>query len=407
VGVSHRRSGREPLTKPYFARTLADAVRFQCCGCGACCHNWGVAVDEPSRKRIEEHLAAHPHPQWGATIPVEWVNGNPILKLVDGACAYLTEDHLCWLHKEFGPEIKPLICRTYPRRPTVTSEGVFTSLTYSCHTAAGYLASDEDDGRPVHQAAFAYNEATPLFRLCEGIPLDHALFRAIDAALSAMIERSDLTVGARLCAVDAAIARIKSAIMKGDAGDARTILDRASSAERPLPPSPPLSDHLQMIRALFRHRRAYVIPGVPAQETLRKILEVFDAVYAFQDEAARPPSTIRLSRALARHWAPAAPVTEPILARYVARQFWSKYFTSSFGIQNGVRVIAILVAVIRAYATALAAISNSPVTAHHLTAAITDVEREFTHVNAIMEFWKQVLANPNADKEWFVPLLVL
>jgi Fe-S-cluster containining protein len=407
MGLPHRRSGRGRLKNSIIARTLADAARFQCCGCGACCHNWGVSVDDPSRKRIEEHLAKKPHPKWGAEIPFESAGGRPLLKLVNGACAYLTDDHLCWLHKEFGPEIKPLICRTYPRQPTVTSEGVFTSLTYSCHTAAGYLASDEDDARPVVEVALDYGEAPPPFRFSDDIALDPELFRRIDTAVMALLDRKDLAVGVRLCAADRLVAALKTALTNGDSIEARAILDGAATRLPPFPAPPALSEHLHMIRAILAHRRAFLIPGVAEQEALRRIIETIDDAFAFSDDDARPPATIRLSRALARHWAPAANVTEPILGRYVARQFWSKYFSASFGIPNGVRVIAFLTAVIRVYATAIASRAGEPVTASDLTAAIADVEREFTHVNVIMEFWKQVLANSNTDKEWFVPLLVL
>ena len=93
--------------------------------------------------------------------------------------------------------------------------------------------------------------------------------------------------------------------------------------------------------------------------------------------------------------------------QYARQQWWSRYFTYPNGLAPAVRILSILYALVRCYATALAVEDGRTVEPRDVLSAIWQIEREFVHSDLTMAFWRQILENPLASKPWFVPLLVL
>src|SRR5689334_6385971 len=105
---------------------------FRCSACGDCCRApWGINVDGDIARAIEDALARRPHPSGlraaDALNPLPQPQPDAAFRLnkrADGACVFLDDDNLCYLHKHFGPQLKPATCRTYPFRPVLRPEGV-------------------------------------------------------------------------------------------------------------------------------------------------------------------------------------------------------------------------------------------------------------------------------------------
>ena len=103
---------RKPRSLPVVAP--ASRAAFDCTACGTCCYSWTVPCHCATVERLGREFAdltpyltprEHPTALDAAT-----------LNRVDGHCVFLDEDRLCSLHKRFGPEIKPVACRSFPSK---------------------------------------------------------------------------------------------------------------------------------------------------------------------------------------------------------------------------------------------------------------------------------------------------
>ncbi len=379
-----------------------EANAFSCCGCGSCCQCWAVPVYKEDRQRIEVALAAHPHPVYGASIPLMTDGGREFLLLVNGRCAYLQPDNLCWLHGAFGPEVKPFICRAYPRRTTITPCGAFTSLSLSCHTAAAFLAAPPP-GPVTTGTAQSTDSPPPPFHLRKERPLTPPEAEAVEDLVIRILRAPDPGLSARLRRIDEALRECGEKSGK----ELKRHLKSAAEKTAPAGDAPPLSEHVTFLSSLLRHRRNFLAAESAVQEHVRRIFNTLDGVFALDDPAARPPASIRVNRALSGTWEKGRGVAEPILVRYFELQVWSKHFTHAFGIIGGFQVLCLLFAVIRLLASAYAIAESKPLAAAHVVKAIAEVEREFTHASVVVDFWREVLANPLCDKPWFLPVVVL
>lgn len=389
-------------------RASADVGRFQCCACGSCCVGWAVEIDPPAEKRLAAALATKPHPRWGAEVPADTgKDGRRWLRKDGDRCVFLTEENLCWIQREVGVEAMPEICRTFPRRVSRTPLGDLLTLGFSCHTAAGLLLDDNLEGE--READLPLPPAGPLapFALAQGEALKPAEARAVEEAILAILARGDRGAAENLAAAAALVEDLRAPHRVGDRSGFAATLRRHLESPPPPPPARPVTEHLQVLRAIFKHRRAFVFFGGPSQENIERIFRLLDEVFALEDPSARPPATVRFGRALARHWRPHLAALDPVMGRHARRSVLSRHFTHPFGFAGGLRVVAILHALVRALASAAAVAAGRPVEPRDLPAAIWPIEREFVHNKATLAFWGEILKNPLASKPWFVPLLVL
>lgn len=114
---------------------------FQCDGqkCSAfCCkNNWRIVIDKKTYKKY-----SHLKPKSAA----KEIMRN--LKKIDGSeyyqvkldekfnCPFLTEDNLCYIHKNYGEEFLSQICATYPRRTWYFGDFYERSLLLTCPVVA-------------------------------------------------------------------------------------------------------------------------------------------------------------------------------------------------------------------------------------------------------------------------------
>jgi Fe-S-cluster containining protein len=85
---------------------LEAPIRHACTACGGSCQGVRVRLtDDDERARIAEL-----GPQLGVDDPLE----GDVLRMRGGACVFQREDGLCAIHRQFGAEAKPRICRQYP-----------------------------------------------------------------------------------------------------------------------------------------------------------------------------------------------------------------------------------------------------------------------------------------------------
>ena len=98
--------------------------RADCFACGNCCYGHRVdLIDAAEIARIEGHAAT-----LGVPNPV--IDGE--LRFEDGGCAFLGEDRLCSIHREYGFEEKPVRCQSWPMKLVRTEGEVRMSVDPGC-----------------------------------------------------------------------------------------------------------------------------------------------------------------------------------------------------------------------------------------------------------------------------------
>lgn len=107
--------------------SVLDTPRHRCLTCGNCCSGGlFIEVGDDERPRIERLAAG-----LGVEDPV--VDGG--LRMDAGVCVFLDDDRLCRLHKQAGPEAKPLTCQQFPFAAVRTEQGVRAGIDPACSTA--------------------------------------------------------------------------------------------------------------------------------------------------------------------------------------------------------------------------------------------------------------------------------
>ncbi len=116
-------------------RHLPLLQNWDCQGCGNCCHEYRIYLDDGERERIvgqgwkPDELAGLP--------PLVRARGRWRLNhRDDGGCVFLTAQGRCGIHARFGAEAKPLACRLYPFVLVPVDDHWRVGLRYSCPAAA-------------------------------------------------------------------------------------------------------------------------------------------------------------------------------------------------------------------------------------------------------------------------------
>lgn len=109
-------------------------IRFDCSGCANCCLEWPVPITGKDLERISKLPFSDPAVNFKA-LKSRHENfqsfSHTLEKRSDGRCSFLSEDKLCSLHKDFGVESKPSMCRLFPYSFTVTPDAVRASLSFA------------------------------------------------------------------------------------------------------------------------------------------------------------------------------------------------------------------------------------------------------------------------------------
>ncbi|MEE8408012.1 MAG: YkgJ family cysteine cluster protein [Myxococcota bacterium] len=132
---------------PYLA-FVSGSLTYDCRPCGRCCRGLGIA-DDP------DHLRASPELQKLAPFVADVTTKLPLVTIYtygDG-CRYLANDNLCSLHRDAGPDAKPLICRLFPFSKLVDLDGLWVVLPH--HLCPWTAAGDEPSELSDHAAVLA------------------------------------------------------------------------------------------------------------------------------------------------------------------------------------------------------------------------------------------------------------
>jgi lysine-N-methylase len=119
------------------------AAAFRCIGASCedtCCGDWDIPVDRETYGKYQ----GFPVKKLGALVSrFVLINApNPpdsiyaqIYRDPSGLCPFLGTDHLCYIQKEYGPELLPVTCSIYPRSLSRVAGELEGSLSLSCPEA--------------------------------------------------------------------------------------------------------------------------------------------------------------------------------------------------------------------------------------------------------------------------------
>jgi Fe-S-cluster containining protein len=119
-----------------------------CSSCGGSCQGVIVSLMDQEESARIEGLAVE------LGVPEAVVEGR--LQRVDGHCIFLGEDNLCQIHRRFGLEAKPRVCKQFPLVAIRAEEGVRIGVDPACYSAF----SSMEDGPPVASGALVATIST-------------------------------------------------------------------------------------------------------------------------------------------------------------------------------------------------------------------------------------------------------
>jgi len=128
-------------------------TRFQCRGSSCedtCCGWWKVSVDEAHYRKLEKLMDRSEESRHAFSQAfIKQDNGSAgtfgLIRMGDdGYCRYLSEGHLCMIHKDYGPEFLPDICAIFPRMISLVGKRLELTGQLSCpQTARLCLLADD------------------------------------------------------------------------------------------------------------------------------------------------------------------------------------------------------------------------------------------------------------------------
>jgi lysine-N-methylase len=113
---------------------------FTCTQCGDCCRTTNIVLvpGEEERLRTLDWRGREPDLKEGSTVvSTSLPDGRQVRRLArhqDGACVYLGADQLCRIHKHFGADAKPLMCRLYPFAFYPLADRITVDCAFSCRS---------------------------------------------------------------------------------------------------------------------------------------------------------------------------------------------------------------------------------------------------------------------------------
>jgi lysine-N-methylase len=127
-------------------KTLPILEQWDCHGCGICCRGAAVLLNDADLARLrDQHWERRPDFR-GKKLIVRAGLFDRRYRLAhrnDGTCVFQDADKLCRIHREFGYDAKPHVCRMAPLQMIPLENFVYVTLRRYCPSAAA------DKGRPL------------------------------------------------------------------------------------------------------------------------------------------------------------------------------------------------------------------------------------------------------------------
>lgn len=296
----------DPATVPL---RIDPELRFDCTACGSCCHGVNVPFDRDALARLgPDRLAVLQQELRFTGSPVVVLEGQdagealPLCRNRHGACLFL-EGALCGLHRRWGADAKPLVCRMFPWEFLRTPDGITVGLQMECRDLL-----NASRGRPVSEQLddirVLLAQAGPLVMERDTVSLDGATVLPWDDYRS----------------LEADVLRAQDAAQGGGydlwAASGDLLAARCAAAGHPLPvPADPAEAAASLAALLERFsgqvkslRRRLREEGSDLRVTTANADPVFEALETLRDHpeavlaADEEGESLRFARLAARNW---------------------------------------------------------------------------------------------------------
>lgn len=135
---------------------IPEDLRFSCQACGSCCVGTNIGpVGEKVMARLKGKKLDDLQDELKAKHGLFFASVNPshpdtiLCSNRRGACIFLENDGLCKIHRRYGVEYKPEVCRLFPFQFIHTPEGIVVSLQLECReiiqASKGKLVKEQEN----------------------------------------------------------------------------------------------------------------------------------------------------------------------------------------------------------------------------------------------------------------------
>ena len=179
-----------------------EDVRFSCTECGDCCRSVDLLLGPGERERLaaldwaereSDLVGAQP----ADSIEIAGLDGcHQLSKKPDGACIYLSRENQCRIHRHFGPEAKPLMCRIYPFGFYAMGERTAVDVSFYCRSVS------QGNGAPIGERVADCARLLPSrvssdprrHRIRDQVPLDGSTLWEIEHHMLSFLANDSLTL---------------------------------------------------------------------------------------------------------------------------------------------------------------------------------------------------------------------
>ena len=204
--TSHELLRSVVLSEP-FLHLPADQ-RFSCHSCGLCCHFPRIPLDTPSIARLRafnlEDLPVGRRCLRSMDEAVVGSGTDAALRMREStqACVFLCDDNKCELHRVYGAEAKPTVCREFPYRYRETPGGIYVGLSFVCPSVRGNCGQPVGEQRDELTAgltgAYSLRRVPAPIMLSAWHEMDWPTYAALETALDDVLTRRHKPLNRRL-----------------------------------------------------------------------------------------------------------------------------------------------------------------------------------------------------------------
>lgn len=355
---------KRKITTLYILKEFKD---FECKKCGACCKDWSIHLDSRASKSLHKLLK-------NVSYTKEWherKGKKNYLKMVNGRCIFLEEDNLCYLHKNFGYERKPIVCKTFPRSFLFTPKGVFQIVTFACPSIAESVSKEEGPSYITYPWD-GEREIEEELLLSEKIKIKWDLYFWIEETLlDIILQKNPLEEKLSLCALF--LQNIHEILMEKDERNAKIYI---------------LSEREKEYRNLLESIKKFEANVKAQYNFLKNFLNFLKIVSPSTKIPPIPQTPIEYMRVVHRGWK--KELIERPLKKYIQYKILGKSIINpSVGILLSFNLLLIYHAFIR-WCTSSAVKEKNYSTEKALQDAIVTVERTFYHSSILKKVWKKL-----------------
>jgi lysine-N-methylase len=257
--------------------------RWDCHGCGDCCHGTKVELSADDLRRLREQRWDR-HPDYQG-VRITRRNGlfsreRVLAHRADHSCVFLSAEGRCRIHEEFGAAAKPDTCRLFPLLLVPTEDGTLLTVRRNCPSAGAGLGRPLDEHTPLlRELSEGKALVEPLAkppRIASDLRLDWPETRRLLDGLERLMTDPEEPLAVRFARSLELCSRVEAA-----APDL-SVIDEAMSAATSEPPEPTPPD-LQTAQTLRQIGLEYLlfVPSTRYRGAIRERLLLLRAAVAF------------------------------------------------------------------------------------------------------------------------------